>query len=350
LDTLTHALSGALAARVAAPARPAPGGLAPRARLAAGFTAAAFPDADFALRLVDTLTYLNWHQGPTHSLLLLPGWAWLLAHAFARITRGRYSWRAFYSPALLGIAVHIAGDSLTAYGTMLFAPLSTQRFSLPLAFVLDPYLTLILAAGCVAALARPQRYTPALLALAALAGYLALLALLQRHAVRIGYEYAAVLGLVQASVHALPQPLSPFNWKILVVHGEDYYEAHASLWRTHQAAPPAPGAGMLGRLAAGYQPRSALDWKRHRRFGENAPEAALARAAWSDEAFADFRRFAAFPALDRVEVTGERTCVRFVDLRFTLPALPPSFRFGLCRGAATEGWRVERMRGSFWID
>ncbi|HXF66797.1 MAG TPA: metal-dependent hydrolase [Burkholderiales bacterium] len=349
MDTITHALSGALAARAAAPARAAQEALSPRARIAAGFAAAAFPDADFALRLADTLTYLNWHQGPTHSLVLLPLWAWLLAHLFARIGRRRHAWRAFYPPALLGIAAHIAGDLLTAYGTMLFAPLSERRYSLPIAFALDPYFTAILAAGFALALARPQSRAPALVALAVLGSYLGLQAALHQRALRVAAEYAATLGPDRAETYALAQPLTPFNWKLIVARGEDYHEAHVNLWRTRSLPAPGPGDGMLRRIAAGYQPVTAAHWRRHRRFGDEPSAAALARAAWNDDAFADFRRFAAFPVLHRVETAEGRVCVRFVDLRFTLPGLAPSFQFGLCRGAA-EGWRLERVRGSFWID
>lgn len=349
MDTITHALSGALAARAAAPARATQDALSPRARIAAGLAAAAFPDADFALRLADTLTYLNWHQGPTHSLVLLPLWAWLLAHLFARIGGRRHAWRAFYPPALIGIAIHIAGDFLTAYGTMLFAPFSTQRYSLPIAFVLDPYFTAILAAGLVLALARLQSRVPALAALALLGAYLGLQAALHQRAVRIATEYAATLGSGRTEVHALAQPLTPFNRKLIVVRGEEYHEAHVNLWRARAAANPDPEDGLLRRIAAGYQPATALRWTRHHRFGDDPSASALARAAWDDDVFADFRRFAVFPVLHRVETVGARVCVRFVDLRFTLPGLAPSFQFGLCRGAS-EGWRLERVRGSFWID
>ncbi|MFN3565608.1 MAG: metal-dependent hydrolase [Burkholderiaceae bacterium] len=85
MDTLTHALSGALLARAltrSAPVRPdrtgerwfgvpVPVGHA----FAVGFFAAAFPDADFALRLVSDLASLRGHRGVTHSIVLLPRWA-----------------------------------------------------------------------------------------------------------------------------------------------------------------------------------------------------------------------------------------------------------------------------------
>ncbi|MDO8334839.1 MAG: metal-dependent hydrolase [Nitrosomonas sp.] len=153
MDPLTHALSGALLARAAArfPAQPQSERkvLPLRMQVMAGFAAAAFPDVDFALRLIDTLTYLNWHQGPTHSLILLPLWTWLLARLFSWFTSERYPWKLFALPVCLGIAIHIVGDLITSYGLMLFSPLSTERFSLPLVFVIDPWFSLIIIVGLV---------------------------------------------------------------------------------------------------------------------------------------------------------------------------------------------------------
>jgi len=350
VDTLTHALSGALLARATVPSRPASGALSPNARMITGFAAAAFPDCDFALRLIDTLTYLNWHQGPTHSVVLLPFWAFALAHLFVWVTRRRYSWRAFFVPVTLGVAIHIAGDVLTAYGTMLFAPLSDRRFSVPFTFVIDPYFSAIIAAGLPAAILLPQRREPAVIALVVLGCYVSFQGALQYRAVKLGEAYAGSHGLTGAEIHALPQPLTPFNWKIIVSQDDGYHEALVNLWRTRSPAPPGPESGMLRKIAAGYQPVSAAAWRRHLRFGETASEKALAREAWSQDAFAAYRRFARFPALERIDSAGGRVCVWFFDLRFTLPSLPPSFQYGVCRAGATDSWQAERMRGSFWID
>lgn len=349
MDTLTHALSGALLARATVPSKPYPGELAPKVRIAAGFAAAAFPDCDFALRLIDTLSYLNWHQSVTHSLLLMPAWAWMLAHLFSWITRRRYSWRAFFGVAALGIAIHVAGDVLTAYGTMLFAPVSTQRYSFPLMFVIDPYFAAILAGGLAGVMLRPQRCYPAVIALIVSASYVIFQGALHYRAIGVGEAYAATHRLGGAAIHAFAQPLTPFNRKIIVSNGRGYYEAQVNLWRTRPLPPPAPHDGMLRSIAAGYQPVAAAEWRRHSLFGETPSHAALAREAWNQEAFAGFRRFAVFPALDHIEIVGNRVCVWFVDLRFVLPALSPSFRYGVCRTPSTD-WHVEQMHGSFWID
>lgn len=355
MDTLTHALSGALLARATTRSKPRSGELTSGARMAAGAVAAAFPDCDFALRLIDTLTYLNWHQGVTHSVVLLPGWALLLAALFSRFARRKYRWQAFYGIACLGIAIHVAADLFTVYGTMLLAPVSTRRFSLPFTFVIDPYFSALTAGGLAAVMLMPGTRRPAVIAFLLLGGYVGFQGVLHARAVDIGKAYAAEHRLTGAAIHALPQPPTPFNWKVIVSHGDEYHVALLDLWRTRSAAPLPPDAGMLRRIAAGYRPASEAVWQHHGRFstataGETASQAALAREAWSQSAFADFRRFAMFPALERIEYDGGHVCVWFRDLRFTLPTLPTSFRYGLCRGGSASEWQLVRGHGTFWID
>jgi membrane-bound metal-dependent hydrolase YbcI (DUF457 family) len=61
--------------------------LSTRERLLLGGAAAAFPDIDFIGFLVDPLRFLaHWHQGPTHSLILLPLWAALLGALFCMLS------------------------------------------------------------------------------------------------------------------------------------------------------------------------------------------------------------------------------------------------------------------------
>src|SRR2546427_5039945 len=83
MDTLTHALSGALLARATASEEPR---AIPR-RIAAGFFACAAPDLDFVSGYAGPVQYLLNHRGITHSLVLLPLWALALSWLLAKIDR-----------------------------------------------------------------------------------------------------------------------------------------------------------------------------------------------------------------------------------------------------------------------
>ncbi|HAF56341.1 MAG TPA: hydrolase, partial [Thauera sp.] len=179
MDTLTHALSGALVGRVLARRRaPAGGatataatsGTASAARpvvpvwqmVAAGTVAATFPDLDFVLGWISELTYLRGHRGVTHSLILLPLWglliAWLLARFWQRGGRVAAGWRSFYPVVCAAIFVHILGDLITQFGTMILAPFSDQRFGWGTTFIIDlPFTGIILAGLLASALWRGSR-------------------------------------------------------------------------------------------------------------------------------------------------------------------------------------------------
>jgi len=349
MDTLTHALSGALAARAIAPAMPRPDELKPRDRMIYGAIAAAFPDSDILLRLFGSLVYIDLHRGVTHSIILLPLWALLLAWLLSRLSRHRYSWRAIYGTAALGIGIHIAGDVITAYGTMIFAPFSDYRIAFPFTFIIDPYFTGIIVLGLAAALLKHGKRYPAVISMLVLASYVGFQAFLHSGAVEIGKAHAEAhaAGGEPATVYAIPQPLSPFYWKIIISRGEDYEVASINLWDTADEAGKqsrlSPGImGMWNRIAAGYEPASAVRWQHYSRFGAAQAQSALAREAWGQEIFFRFREFAQFPFLNYIETRGSEVCVRFADLRFTVPSLSPSLGFGVCHDAGTGIWRLEQ--------
>jgi len=63
MDPVTHTLSGVLLMRAVTSSHTQHAQQLPlQKRIIAGSVAAAFPDSDVILRLIDTLTYLNWHQ------------------------------------------------------------------------------------------------------------------------------------------------------------------------------------------------------------------------------------------------------------------------------------------------
>ncbi len=350
MDTLTHALSGALLARATAPAVPRPDQLNLRLRMTTGFLSAVFPDSDFVLRLVDTLTYLNFHQGVTHSIILLPLWALLLAVLFSFSTHKCYSWQAFFGIVSLGIAIHILGDLFTAYGTMIFAPFTSWRVSLPIIFVLDPFFTAIITVGLVTAIFWPKQRGIATTTLIILACYVGLQMTLHQQAVRVGEEYAKKHGLNSAISEALPQPILLSNWKVIVSHNNKYYVALVNLIDIHSFFSSGLPKGVLNKIINSYQPASGAVWKSHLRLAEPASQKTVIYEAWNQKAFSDFRRFARYPTLDHVETNGNRVCIWFADLRFTLPELTPSFRYGLCRSETSDQWILKQKHGDFYLD
>src|SRR6266850_5392779 len=105
MDTLTHALSGALLARATAPSDASPKSL--RRRIAAGFFACASPDLDIVFRFFGPVVYLENHRGVTHSLILLPLWALLYSWILAKILREPRGWRALFGITAMSLALHI---------------------------------------------------------------------------------------------------------------------------------------------------------------------------------------------------------------------------------------------------
>ena len=339
MDTLTHALAGALLARATAPSRPRPAALSPLARTLAGGVAAAFPDVDFVLGFLSPVVYLENHRGITHSILLLPLWALLLAwlcSLAARDPRGAARW---YAVCALGVAAHIALDLITSFGTMMLAPVSNARFALGTTFIIDLWFSGIVVAGLAASAWWRESRVPAALAAVVLAGYVGLQALVKAEAERFGERYARAQGLPGASVEAHPRPVSPFNWTVFVTSGERVDYAHVNLIR-REARSVRSDDGWIARLDAAYRPVADARWETRARYGIEAADQALARSAWNAEAFAFFRWFAALPALDGI--SKDRTCVWFRDLRFDTPgrggAVP--FRYGVCRNGPNAAWKL----------
>lgn len=379
MDTLTHAISGALLGRLlcvrpAAPPMPAavaavlaprgrfsaawdhaPGHLAPWQAAAVGAVAAAFPDIDALAMLAGDFTYLRWHRGVTHSVLLAPLWAWLLALVMARwfeVTRARPGgWRALFVPALGGVLLHIAGDWITPFGTMMLSPLSQRRFGLGAMFIIDLAFSGFLVAGLALATLAPRRRWPAALGLLGASAWVGLAWTGQREGEAIAREHAERQGLAVQWIEAMPRPASPFNWTLAIFDGRDYHVAHVNTRRSEPLA-ATPSDFFVRRLSAPYLPASQAQWARLPRLGgEEAP--AWVADAWAHEAFATYRWFAGAPVLlvttTRAAAHGsEERCAAFRDLRFEFPGREASpFRYGVCLGAGGAA-RLMRVGAAGW--
>jgi inner membrane protein len=332
MDTLTHALSGALLGRATAGSK---SDVSHGRRMAVGAIAAAFPDIDIVASFASPLTYLVNHRGPTHSVFLLPLWAWVLAALAALLWRHPRGWRAYYGMAFMGIAAHILGDLITSYGTIVFAPLSQARYSWDTTFIIDLWFSGIVAAGLVASGFWRGSRLPATVSLAVLVGYVGFQAVMRNEAKEFAEQYATERGIPAAQVSAHPGAVSPFNWAVYVRSRKDdatYYDyTYINLITRTPRPEPGADAGFIERLSSPFQPRSHAAWRTASLLGD-AGTRRLANEAWTQPSLGFFRWFAEFPALYRVDSGNPSECVWFYDLRFARPGtdrLP--FRYGLCR-------------------
>ncbi|MHB1586293.1 MAG: metal-dependent hydrolase [Acidiferrobacteraceae bacterium] len=336
LDTLTHGLVGALIGRVTA--RPdVPGGLPVRTRVWVAFLAGIFPDVDFVVWFFNHQQYLLVHRGLTHSLVMLPLWTLLLSGAFTLLYRRRYSWRTFAPVIAAAIAAHIGVDVLTAFGTMIFAPISNLRVSIPTTFIIDPYFTGIVVVGLAGSWMFRRSIVPAGVALALLAGYISFQESLRADAQDWGTAYARGRGWAPAEVMALPQPLSPFNWEVIVArigadHTFRYRVAYINLRRRTVRSPGPSPQGFFTALWRSYRPLTHPDWRHVQFLNGTARARRFELDAWRSRALRPYRHFSLFPFATGTSRHKHARCALFGDLRFVLPvSRGPGLLYGICR-------------------
>src|SRR6267142_1910187 len=153
MDTITHGIAGALIGKAIFrgedmfASHPMNRGRILTWSLMLG---AIFPDSDVFRDTFssDRLLIITWHRSITHSLLMLPLWALLLA----AITRALANWRKWQAPSFaaltaiyaVGILSHILLDLVTSFGTMIWSPLKWSRPAWDLVFIVDFTLTAML--------------------------------------------------------------------------------------------------------------------------------------------------------------------------------------------------------------
>lgn len=341
MDTLTHALSGALLARALAREN---GPMAMKHQISVGFLAAAFPDIDILATLFGPLTYLEYHRSLTHSLILLPLWAGLLGFVFAKVFKNRYEPKALALLAGWALLLHIFGDLITAYGTMALAPLSWAKLSWPATFIIDLWFTGIIAVGLIlAAIFRQQGGRIAVAALVLLTFYVGYQGDLRWQAEQVAMAEAKALGLGDAKVFAQPQPLSPRNWKLIIEAKDSYHIGYLRLHTDKAVEMPAADAGFFSRIAALYQPATALQWQARARFGLQG-QSQQAAQVWQLPALKAVRDFMQFPALITTAAPSPENCLWFRDERFVLDGIRDGdFIFGACKTKTSE-WTAYRLR------
>jgi membrane-bound metal-dependent hydrolase YbcI (DUF457 family) len=346
MDTITHGLTGWLVSRTL----PVEGN---RTEATAATTlGAVLPDADHIVSLLGgSEMYVRFHRGLSHSLLGITVSSLVVAILFARFGKWKDRKRIFLL-TLLGQLSHVVLDLLNAYGTQVLAPFSDVRLSLDLLFVVDLVFTGIVVAGI--ALSRGGRAGRARVALAVLAGYVGVAAVLHARAVDVVRDAAVRSGVPVVSAQALPR--LPMLEIADAAYAGFATPAVASPHERPAAGEPQGGSAVPfpagpfawdgfiddGRtyLRAQIEPvTGGLEWRERVVRGPDVPEVRSLRGMSEVETYLWFARF----PVARVTFASGRTVVTFHDMRFNglagrrapfelrvieSPGEPPSARWG----------------------
>ncbi len=346
MDTITHVMFGALAgSAVTNHSRKRNNVCAKYVPMAVTAVAAAFPDSDYFLFPVNPLLFLDeWHRSFTHSFVLLPLWSILLTGIivllFPRLRKNIFMIGSYVA---LGIATHIMLDLLTVYGTKIFYPVSNRSFSLGTTFVIDPYLSLIVLIGLIASSFLPARQT-AIICTFVLCAYVLFQLHLKTVARETGEEIIVQTDSTYSRTVALPQPFSPFHWRIIRQQDNHYATALIDLAGISEKLERWQKTVHWIKYVSAYRPPDQVGWETHSLLGDKAEQAMLVRTAWQQEEMAPYRHFAMFPVLYRIDQDEQETCVWFSDLRYHTSTFTPAFRYGMCRTSDSTVWKRYRLR------
>ncbi|HEX2710473.1 MAG TPA: metal-dependent hydrolase [Candidatus Deferrimicrobium sp.] len=349
MDTVTHGLTGWLVAR-ALPDKWK--GEHPAIATAVVALGSVLPDADHAASLLGSELYLRIHRGLSHSLLGIFVSSLVVALLFARFGKWKDPKRLFLL-ALVGQVSHVVLDLLNAYGTQVFQPFSDARLSLDLLFVVDLLFSGIVIAGL--ALSRGGRAGRARVAMASLAVYVGIAALLHGRAVDLVRDAAVRSGVRVVTASALPQlpsvslpSMDRLGFATPAVASPAEKGLPGSRTAVEKSAVPFP-AGPLswngfvddGRtfLRAEVDPLTGtLEWKQRELRGADIPAVRAVRGLADVETYLWFARF---PAA-RIASNQGHTEITFYDMRFSgipgrrpfllrvieTPGAPPLARWG----------------------
>lgn len=340
MDTITHSLAGALVAHALGSKRDK-NLISVKKRMLCGVIAGAFPDIDYITALIDPLLFITyWHRGITHSLIMLPIWALLLGMLFALFTKQIKQWRIYVVISAVVLFSHIVLDIITSWDVQIFSPLSDARISLRYVFVIDPIVTGIILVALVSAFYLRTRWI-SLVGIAVLTSYIFILSILQHNAIKIAEWAAQEHSWKTEEVAALPQPFSPFNWKIIVSDELGHWLAFVDLASKHSDDIASNTNGTIFSIPSYYRAKNDIVWMYFSKFGEEAE----AIDVWRHPDFHLYRKFAHFPAASSVNTSNSDTCFWFLDLRFFIPVIDTPFQYGMCRSLdANKNWILHRIK------
>lgn len=220
MDTITHGLIGTLGSQA--------GYYQKFGKLAtiSFLTGSIFPDIDVLVSIMGPDFMMRYHRGLTHSLIAAPLFCLFLTLAVGVIFRSNQYIR-IYPMVLLGILSHIFFDLITSYGTVLFDPITSKRYSWNLVFILDPFITLPVLAGLIISIKKKQVAARlSSIVLVFLLIYLSTSYIIKNSTLERMLIEAEKKDISAEKFNIYPKPFSPFRWLGVLETEEDFYRVN----------------------------------------------------------------------------------------------------------------------------
>ncbi|WP_037587032.1 metal-dependent hydrolase [Stenoxybacter acetivorans] len=228
MDSLTQAVLGASVQGVGL------GKYQGRKALFYGALLGTLPDLDVLIHYADPISRMTYHRGFSHSLLVLPVFALILAWLIKKIGKNNaYSFSRLYATLCLALITHPLLDAFTVYGTQLFWPFTPIPQQWSGVFIIDPLYTLPLLFAVLWMLIKgATQQTQRILALSLLWSclYLAWGTYGQYHHQQRVQAALASQGIVVQRIMATPMPLNTLLFRVVAETDNDEYIDAVSGW------------------------------------------------------------------------------------------------------------------------
>jgi membrane-bound metal-dependent hydrolase YbcI (DUF457 family) len=306
MDSITHCIAGAAIGKLGF------GSKLGRWGTLVGALIAVFPDSDYLTLYFSDRLYLKYHRSFTNSLLLVVPLSLVFAFLLTRITAIKRFW-LFFSLSLAELLSHTLLDLMTSSGTMLFYPLSSNRYSTDTIFFFDLIVTALFTVPFILSYIYKRHHARIVkIFLLLLILYLGICEFYHSKAIALAKGFAFVSGLAYQQIVALPQPFSPLRWANLIETEKEMYQGFVNFSQKPGEKKTISFPPFWQQPSSQYRPPSRM----HYRVWEKTDDSPWIEKTLNLEGVRLFYWLARFPvARSGGEVNGHHL-VEFIDLRF----------------------------------
>jgi inner membrane protein len=209
-----------------------------RRALLYGALLATLPDLDVVIRYADPVSAMTHHRGFSHSLLVLPPVAALIAWLIRQWKpHPGYGYGRLFLTLLLVLVTHPLLDAFTSYGTQLWWPFMPTPAVWSSVFIIDPAYTipLLMSVALAVAWGREPRAQRALRwGLALSTAYLAFTLVGKSVHETRAVDALRDQGVEVQEVFSTPAPLNSLLWRVVARDGQGHYYEVMSSWFDRQ--------------------------------------------------------------------------------------------------------------------